>query len=154
MTWYFKDKQFTPEQVTDKMFGFVYMITELESGKMYIGQKQFWSKKPKTTKGVKKMVKCTSDWQAYMSSSEYLMKLETSQVKRQILYITMSKGQSNYVETMLQMDFRVLQNPDIWLNKIMNFRCHHTHVKFDKIIDTDTQTLKELYKKHSSYVYQ
>lgn len=144
--WYFKGEEFTDSMVSEKMFGFVYIITELSSGKMYIGQKQFWSKKAKVTKGVKKMVKCPSDWCTYMSSSEYLMKLDPTQVKREMLYITMSKGQSNYVETMLQMDFRVLQHPDVWLNKIMNFRCHHTHVKFDKIIDKDVVLLDTLYK--------
>lgn len=151
--WYFKNEQFTPEMVTDKMFGFVYVITELSSGKKYIGQKQFWSKKPKVTNGKKKMIKCSSDWVDYMSSSEYLKVLDPSLVTKEILYITMSKGQSNYVETMLQMDFRVLEKPDVWLNKIMNFRCHHTHVKFDKIIDKDLHKLQDLYAEEFNTSY-
>ena len=51
--WYFKGIEFNLSDY-EKSFGFVYLITELSTGKMYIGQKQFWSKKIKVVKGNKK----------------------------------------------------------------------------------------------------
>ena len=47
------------------------------------------------------------------------------------------------------MDLRVLENQSIWYNGIVNMRCHHTHMKLDKLIDKDDVYLKELYSKHS-----
>ena len=42
MTWYYKDSEYsTPGEYQ----GFVYRIKELDTGKMYIGKKNFW--KPK-----------------------------------------------------------------------------------------------------------
>lgn len=151
MSWYFKGELFNQSDV-GKAFGFVYLITHVKSGQMYIGQKQFTSKKTTTAKGKKVKQTVTSDWQDYYSSSEFLKECKNKgdELDRRILYLTISKGQSNYIETMLQMDFRVLENPDIWLNKIMNFRCHHTHVKMDKVIDKDNLFLQELYKKYGS----
>lgn len=143
--WFYKGKEFKQDDVTAKHFGFVYIITELSSGKVYIGQKQFWSKKPKVTAGKKKMITVHSDWIAYRSSSEYLKTVDEDGLRKEILYMTASKGQSNYIETMVQMDLRVLEHPDVYLNKIMNFRCHHTHVKLHTLIDKDDELIKKLY---------
>lgn len=148
--WTFKGKEFTSDSI-GKAFGFIYMITDEESGKHYIGQKQFWSKKTIQKNNVKKKVKCESDWKEYCSSSEFVQELnkQNKPLTKRILYLIASKGQSNYIETMLQMDFRVLENPDLWLNKIMNFRCHHTHVKMNTLIDKDTELLTVLYDKYN-----
>lgn len=148
--WKFKGEEFTSEMI-GKAFGFIYIIIDEETGKQYIGQKQFWSKKTVQKNNVKKKVKCESDWQTYYSSSEHLQELHKNgnKLSRHILYLIASKGQANYIETMLQMDFRVLENPDIWLNKIMNFRCHHTHVKMHTLIDKDVEYLTTLYNKYN-----
>lgn len=145
--WTFKGKEFTSDDI-DKAFGFVYLITDTESGKKYIGQKHFWSRKTVQKKGIKKKVKCESDWKKYASSSDELKKQDPSKLKKEILFLCISKGQMNYIETLLQMDLRVLENQEVWLNGIVNIRCHHTHHKIDKIIDNDSDKLKEIYNLH------
>lgn len=54
--------------------GFVYRITELDTGKMYIGKKILWSKLRKKVKGRKnrKIVYKESDWKKYTGSSKQL----------------------------------------------------------------------------------
>jgi hypothetical protein len=58
----------------DEWFGFIYRITELSTGKEYIGKKQFHSYCRKAVKGKKrkKMVITENDWKAYTSSSTHI----------------------------------------------------------------------------------
>lgn len=69
-----------------KYFGFIYLITNLLTGKLYIGKKQYWMKKSKVV-GCKSLSttdkqsphwkeKCwgQSDWKTYMGSSKDLTK--------------------------------------------------------------------------------
>lgn len=145
--WYFKGIEFNLSDY-EKSFGFVYLITELNTGKMYIGQKQFWSKKIKVVKGNKKKVKCESDWQTYFSSSSYIQEEikqgKIDNFKREILILTTGKGQSNYLEAKLQMDCRVLETPDIFLNGIINLRCSTGHLKLETVIDQDSDRINLL----------
>ena len=55
-------------------FGFIYRITELSTGKEYIGKKQFHSYCRKAVKGKKrkKMVITENDWKTYTSSSTHI----------------------------------------------------------------------------------
>lgn len=147
MTWYFKNKEFTSDDI-NKAFGFVYLITDKLSGKKYIGQKHFWSKKTVQKNKVKKKVKCESDWQKYCSSSDILIKSGVNNLHREILCLCISKGQLNYIETKLQFDFRVLENQNIWLNGIVNIRCHHSHHKMDRVVDYDSELISKLYKQY------
>ena len=58
-------------------YGFVYRITDLDTGKQYIGKKQFFDTRRKKVKGRKnrKIVKKESNWRTYTSSSTHLNKL-------------------------------------------------------------------------------
>ena len=73
MNWTYEEKEFNPDdEFLEPYQGFVYMITELDTGKKYIGKKFFW--KPKTlpiTKTRKRKVKTRvqSDWKKYHGSS-------------------------------------------------------------------------------------
>lgn len=51
-----------------KYVAFVYLITNLKSGKKYIGKKITLSITTKTIKGKKKRVKAESDWRTYYGS--------------------------------------------------------------------------------------
>ena len=98
--WYFKGTPFLSENI-DNNFGFVYLITNLQSGKKYIGRKYFWSfRKPP---GKKRKVKQESDWQKYYGSCPELkedIKLFGKGIfSRQILSLHETKGTCNFEET-------------------------------------------------------
>ena len=84
------------------MYGFVYRITNLESGKQYIGRKYFWQhRKPR---GKSRRVKSESNWKKYYGSSDELNE-ERSRLgnntffRREILSVHETKGRVNYEET-------------------------------------------------------
>lgn len=66
--------QYPAEFDINEWFGFIYRIVEVNTGREYIGKKQFWSytnKKIKNKKNRKRVVK-ESDWKTYTSSSKHL----------------------------------------------------------------------------------
>ena len=95
--WIFKGKEFESEDIPLPVkkktyeYIFVYLITDNENGKKYIGQKMFYTKKPVTKNKVTKKVKCESDWKTYFSSSETIKQLVkdqgSSKLKREIIYL-------------------------------------------------------------------
>ena len=131
MTWYYNGEPV--ETIDDKYLAFVYLITNITTGKKYIGLKTTKSSKTKTVKGKKKKFKVESDWRNYWSSSEDLKNdLELfgkENFKREILYFCINKGTANYLEAREQFDNRVLEKPDDWYNGIINCRVHWSHVK-------------------------
>ena len=63
--WQYNGVAFTGEDIGDH-FGFVYLITNIQNGRKYIGRKYFWSfRKPP---GKKRKVKKESDWRKYYGS--------------------------------------------------------------------------------------
>jgi hypothetical protein len=98
--WIFKGRAFLSEDIDD-LYGFVYRITNLQSGKQYIGRKYFWSfRKPP---GKKRRVKQESDWKKYYGSCPELkedLKLYGKEIfSREILSLHDTKGNCNYEET-------------------------------------------------------
>lgn len=134
MTWYFNGEPV--DQIDDKYLAFVYLISNLETGKQYIGLKTTKSKKTKMVKGKKKRFTVESDWRDYWSSSAELHKdvelLGKDAFKREILYFCLNKGTANYLEAREQFDKRVLENPDKWYNGIINCRVHWSHVRLEQ----------------------
>ena len=98
--WTYKGSTFTSNDI-DGFFGYVYCITNLTTGRRYIGRKYFTSsRKPR---GGKRRVKTESDWKRYYGSSKELTddvkKLGRSVFKREILSLHRTKGWVNYEET-------------------------------------------------------
>ena len=98
--WYFEGTPFLSENINDN-FGFVYLITNTQSGKRYIGRKYFWSfRKPP---GKKRKVKQESDWKKYYGScpelKEDIKKYGKETFSRVILSLHTTKGLCNYEET-------------------------------------------------------
>ena len=99
--WYFKGSPFLSKDIDDN-FGFVYLITNLENGRRYIGRKYFWSFR--TPKGKKRKVKQESDWKKYYGSCPEL-KEDIEKIgnriffKREILSLHKTKGRTNFEET-------------------------------------------------------
>ena len=98
--WIFNGNPFLSEDIDDH-FGFVYRITNLQSGRQYIGRKYFWSfRKPR---GKSRKVKSESDWKKYYGSSDELnaerKELGNHAFKREILSLHKTKGKTNFEET-------------------------------------------------------
>ena len=129
--WYYKDTLI--EEIDPQYKAFVYLITNLKTGRLYIGLKQTTFAKTKQVKGKKKRIRVESDWRDYWSSSEELQKdvatLGTESFKREILYFCKLKSHANYLEAREQMDRRVLEHPDKYYNGIVNCRVSRNHVK-------------------------
>ena len=130
--WYYNDEVFneTPEGYQ----GFVYEVVELDTGRRYIGKKNFW--KPKTlpiTKTRRRRVRTRteSDWKDYYGSSEKVMALVESkgkeEFKRIILRLCKTKGEMSYFEAKLQFDNNVLFN-DKYYNEFIGCKIHAKHL--------------------------
>ena len=98
--WLYEGKPFTTDNIGDQ-FGFVYRITNLQTGKQYIGRKYFWSKRK--PRGGKRRVTAESDWKKYYGSSKELKedvrKYGRNVFRREILSLHKTLGQVNYEET-------------------------------------------------------
>lgn len=99
----------------DEWFGFIYRITELSTGKEYIGKKQFHSYCRKAVKGKKrkKMVITENDWKKYTSSSthinEAIAKLGKTAFKFEIESLHSTRGSLVYAEVRYQVTEDVLR---------------------------------------------
>ena len=98
--WYFKSTPFLSENIDDN-FGFVYLITNLQNGRKYIGRKYFWSfRKPP---GKKRKVKKESDWKKYYGScpelKEDIERMGRQNFSRTILSLHKTPGKTNFEET-------------------------------------------------------
>ena len=98
--WIYKGSTFTSADIGDQ-FGFVYRITNLQSGKQYIGRKYFWQKRKPRSGG--RRVTSESDWKKYYGSSKELNEERKSvgnnTFRREIISIHKTLGQVNYEET-------------------------------------------------------
>jgi hypothetical protein len=131
--WVYNNKEFneTPEEFQ----GFVYMITEKDTGKKYIGKKFFW--KPKVlpvTKSRKRRVRTRveSDWRTYYGSSKEVKTLVEEKGQdnyiREILKLCRTKGECSYYEAKYQFEFDVLLS-DEYYNEFIGCKIHSKHVR-------------------------
>lgn len=129
--WLYNGQEFTDEMIND-YHGFVYIITDLDNNRQYVGQKLFWTPKTRTIKGKKKRIKVISDYKEYFGSNEELKErvkqLGADKFKREILYLCKSKGNMNYLELREQIDRRVMES-DAFYNSFCGGKIHKKHVK-------------------------
>jgi hypothetical protein len=139
MSWYYQNQ--LVDSLPEDCVGFVYNITNLVSGRQYIGKKlaKFSKTTYKTVKlknGNKKRKrirgKIESDWQTYYGSNDELLKdvaeLGTDNFRRDILYYCKSKAECSYVEAREQFSRRVLES-DQYYNGHIQVRVHGSHIK-------------------------
>ena len=98
--WTYKGATFTTDDI-DGQFGFVYRITNLQSGKQYIGRKYFVQKrKPRNSRRKRTS---ESNWKTYYGSSKELTEdrklLGSEYFKREILSTQSTAGKVNFEET-------------------------------------------------------
>jgi len=139
MTWYYSGHEIT--ELPEDTVGFVYLITNITTGKMYVGKKL--AKFAKTTYKVVKLKngtkkrkkiksKINSDWQQYFGSSPNLTEdinlLGTHNFRREILYYCRSRSECSYIEAREQFSRRVLESDDYY-NGHIQCRVHGSHIK-------------------------
>lgn len=131
--WLYKDLEFkdTPEEYQ----GFVYRITELDTGMMYIGKKFFWKPKilPKNkTRKRRIRTRVESDWRDYYGSNKLVIQLVEAKgkdnYKREILHLCKTKGECSYYEAKLQFEYDVLLNPKYY-NEFIGCKINASHLK-------------------------
>jgi hypothetical protein len=139
MSWLYQNQLIS--ELPEECVGFVYLITNTLSGRMYIGKKlakfsRTTYKMVKLKNGNKKKKrirsKIDSDWQTYYGSSPELTKdvetLGTLNFTREILYYCMSKAECSYIEAREQFSRRVLESDDYY-NGHIQVRIHGSHIK-------------------------
>ena len=139
MTWTYQGQ--VVNELPEDCVGFVYCITNITSGRQYIGKKlaKFSKTTYKTVKlknGTKKKKKnrskIDSDWQEYYGSSPNLTAdintLGKENFSREILYYCKSKAETSYIEAREQFDRKVLES-DEYYNGHIQVRVHGSHIK-------------------------
>ena len=131
--WLYENREYdeTPEEYQ----GFVYLITELDTGKKYIGKKNFWRPKvlPKNSKRNRRVrTRVESDWKKYFGSSKEVQALVESNgvenYRRDILRFCKTKGEMSYYEAKLQFEHDVLLS-DEYYNEFIGCKIHSKHIK-------------------------
>lgn len=112
--------------------GFVYLITNLDTDRKYIGKKRFWFVKTRTVKKKKKREKAISDWKEYYGSNKQLqadvVSLGSSRFKREIIRMCKTLGECSYYETSEQFSRQVLLC-DEYYNEFIGCRISISHIK-------------------------
>jgi hypothetical protein len=134
MQWIYKNQPV--EQLPEQCVGFVYIITNTVSGRMYVGKKlarfkttRYRMHTQKNGKKIRKKIRgaVASDWQDYHGSSDQLNRdvalLGRDKFQREILYYCRSKAELNYVEAREQFTRKVLES-DQYYNGHIRVRVH------------------------------
>jgi len=134
MQWIYKNE--SVEQLPEECVGFVYIITNTVSGRMYVGKKlarfkttRYKMHTQKNGKKIRKKIRgaVASDWQEYYGSSDQLNRdvetLGRDQFRREILYYCRSKAECNYIEAREQFTRKVLES-DQYYNGHIRVRVH------------------------------
>ena len=160
MQWTYKNSPI--DDLPEDCVGFVYLITNIISGRKYIGKKL--AKFSKTTYKVVKLKngtkkkkkirgKIDSDWRDYYGSSPELTTdielLGKENFTREILYYCKSKAECSYIEAREQFARKVLESNDYY-NGHIQVRVHGSHILKSQLLlesQTDTTTPKAQEKK-------
>lgn len=148
MTWLYESRPVT--EIAEEYAGFVYVITNRITGRLYIGKKlakfartTYRTEKLKNGKKRRRKIRgrIDSDWQTYWGSSPELSRdieqLGTENFTREILYFCRSKAECSYIEAREQFARRVLES-DAYYNGHIQVRVHGSHIK-GKLGTIDTQ---------------
>jgi len=121
--WMYNNEVFTEHMIGDNI-GFVYMITNFNNGKQYIGKKLFTFKKRYQKNKKRKTKQVQSDWLQYTGSNEQLNEdvKNGDRVEKRILELCKTKSMLNYTELKYQIQFEVLFFPDKFYNSYVGTR--------------------------------
>jgi hypothetical protein len=139
MPWLYKNEIL--DEIPEGYIGFVYLITNLQTGQKYIGKKLAQFKKtrpPLKGKKLKRRSTVESDWREYWGSSDRLnadvQTLGSLNFTREILYLCKSKAEMSYLEAREQFERRVLES-DEYYNGIINVRVGGSNILRQRLLE-------------------
>jgi hypothetical protein len=127
----------------EKAIGFVYLITNLQNNKKYIGKKVFHFQKSIQKNLKKKKIKVESDWKTYTGSNEDLLndiKNFTPELKQEIIQICYSRSELSYIEAYHQFINNVLIDSSYYNNWI-SVRVTRRHLTKYKIMLDESNSI-------------
>lgn len=131
MTWILNNRELE-EKDLDGYKAFVYLITNLTNGRMYVGKKKTTFRKTKQVKGKKKKIEVVSDYMDYYGSSKELQddveKFGKENFKREILHLCKTPAESSYYEICEQIIRNALLSEEYY-NAYIGCRISKSHVK-------------------------
>ena len=130
--WIYQGAEFT--EAPKGIEGFVYLMTEVDTGLKYIGKKSFWSYRKQDVNGRIKQIKVESDWKKYYSSNlDIMAKVKGgngARFTREILHLAKTKGTASYLEAKEIFTRGCLEDPEGWYNAFLEIRVNRGHLKF------------------------
>lgn len=132
--WLYNGKEIGDDEIEGHS-SFVYIITNLENNKRYIGKKIFTTIRRQKVKGKtrRKKVQKESDWKSYYGSNKLLQedveRLGQDRFRREIIKLCKTRGTASYWEAKLQMQYEVLEKPDDFYNEWIMCKVHRSHIK-------------------------
>lgn len=98
--WLYNGEEFREEMIGDQV-GFIYLITNLDNGRMYVGKKSFKKVKTYQKNKKRKRTRVASDWVTYTGSNDELNEdiKNGATIKKEIIHLCPSKGWMSYLET-------------------------------------------------------
>lgn len=113
--------------------GFVYLITNLDSGKAYVGKKLFRFSRRGGARGKRRPARVfESDWRDYFGSSRELLddveRLGEDTFKREVLHVCSTRGECSYMELVEQCARDVLRKPDEYYNAFIGGKVSRSHL--------------------------
>jgi len=108
------------EETVSKFAGFVYLLTNLLTGRQYVGRKYSWINRKK--KGATRRSRSESNWKEYYGSNDIIQQevkdLGPMTFKREILHFGKSKGEVNFLEIEEQFKRDVLYSDQFYNDQI------------------------------------
>lgn len=129
MTWVYQGQ--SVEEIPEGAYGFVYIITQISTGKKYIGRKFFTKAGYKTVNKKRKKIRVESDWKEYWGSSPSLAKaLEEhgqEDFSREIVRICYNRSECSYYESKLIFEHDAILSEDFY-NDWVSVKISSVHV--------------------------
>ena len=127
MSWFYKGKKVESiEDMPKGVFGFIYVVTHVISGKKYIGKKQLMTTRTlPPLKGERKKRKVIKEgsWKTYYGSQKEIKELVASSTPedfhREVLRYCFTKKELTYRELEEQVLHRVLEDDDFLNSNIL-----------------------------------
>lgn len=135
--WTYQGKEWEPNP-DEPYESFVYLITDLENGFIYVGKKGLYTNRtlpPLKGQKKKRKVKKESDWRDYYSSNDTIKELAQStpdRFKREILHLCTTPALASYLEAKEQFVREVLEIPNSYNGWIM-VRSRRNHLPQNQV---------------------